>query len=503
MDELQMIFVSSLIGVCTGAIVVALNNGVHGLADLVKEVGAERGTKVGPFLWAPLLGGALVSASYAAFGGVSGLEGTDLPIVKTLAVEGGPGSAVDELGGLSRIERGKRFVGRTAFAAVTLGTGNSLGPEGPSVEIGANVAAFLGDFGSTAWPASKASRDLRLQLLATGCAAGVAAGFNAPLAGLFFAVEVIKPPRSTDDIVPRLLATALAATVVQIGLGSSPAVKGIDFVSTAYVELPVFMLLGAFCGAASALFASARNGANSAFEWLQAKGVPRFLHPLLASGLVALACGFGGFTELLYQGFDNVNALFLFADEYSPLRLLLLLVVKIVLTAVCAGSGLVGGVFAPALFMGACGGALYGQLAGEAAHALGIALSPATDYAAVGGAAALASICNVPVTAVVLLLELTAGTDYSISLPLIAAISLAVWTDQFLERGGKLRGFGIKDVTNEALTRVSMLSAKDAPDTSRIFDSMEKNKDGTVTRKEFQDWISKLGVKLGEEKTEM
>mmetsp|Transcript_46387 Transcript_46387/g.131876 ORF Transcript_46387/g.131876 Transcript_46387/m.131876 type:complete len:161 (-) Transcript_46387:39-521(-) len=148
--------------------------------------------------------------------------------------------------------------------------------------------------------------------------------------------------------------------------------------------------------------------------------------------------------------------------------------------------------------MGACGGALYGQLAGEAAHALGIALSPATDYAAVGGAAALASICNVPVTAVVLLLELTAGTDYAISLPLIAAISLAVWTDQFLERGGKLRGFGIKDVTNEALTRVSMLSGKDAPDTRRIFDIMDKNKDGTVTRQEFQDWISKLGVRAEE-----
>jgi len=206
---------------------------------------------------------------------------------------------------------------------------------------------------------------------------------------------------------------------------------------------------------------------------------------------VALAAGAGGWPELQYEGFNNVNSVLLDADLYPATRLCGLLVGKILLTATCLGSGLVGGVFAPSLFMGAVGGALFGQAASGAAGALGLAISPATDYAAVGGAAVLAAVCNVPLTAVVLLLELSQGTTYAICLPLIAAVSISVYVEAYLQGG--LKGLALRDASRNALSRVSMLEPQAAADAERIFAELDKNKDGAVSSEEFKEWFSTLG----------
>lgn len=509
MDEVRLLLIATGVGVLTGAGVVALNLAVREIRDILFAGGLQASTVI----WQPLCGGLAVSLGLFLVGGPSGAEGTSLPPLRKLAAAGGAGATASAalagggagVGGrglLGPEERARRAVLRAGFAAATLGSGNSLGPEGPSVELGANVAAFLGGFGRAApAPPLLARSDVTLGLLASGCAAGVAAGFNAPIAGLFFAVEVVKPPQSegSESIVSRLLAAAFAAAVVQIGLGASPAVKGITFADAGgltYFELPFFMLLGALCGAASGIFTAAKTFAGPLFEELVLAGIPRTLHPIVGSSAVALVTSVAGLPELLYQGFDNVNSILIQASSLAPERLLAFIFGKIFLTAICAASGLVGGVFAPSLFIGAAAGALYGQAMGFLAQLAGLPISPATDYAAVGGAGVLASICGVPLTAVVLLLELTAGTDYTICLPLIAAVGLSVYVDKALLRGAT--GLALRDVSKDAIQRNAMGSEEEDKQAGLLFDILDKNKDGTVSREEFRAWFVQLGERARE-----
>jgi len=257
-----------------------------------------------------------------------------------------------------------------------------------------------------------------------------------------------------------------------------------------YLELPLYMFLGCLCGIASFAFTRMREFVKPLFDNLAVAGVAREFHPLVASFCVAFAAGGLGMPELLYRGFDNVNVIFAETSSFAPTRLLSDVFGKIVLTGICTGSGLVGGVFAPSFFIGASGGAFYGQCVEALAKLVGWTVSPAQDYASVGAAAALAGICGVPLTAVVLLLELTAGRDYAICLPLIAAVGLSVYTEQALLRGN-IESIKVQDVSQDALAKVAMVEAE--PD--EIFQFLDKNQDGTVTKEEFREWFTTLGVR--------
>ena len=172
----------------------------------------------------------------------------------------------------------------------------------------------------------------------------------------------------------------------------------------------------------------------------------RFAFPVLAAAVVAAVSFYGNLGEVLYKGFENVNLILKEVDgsrqppdafSGDPLtHLFLLIVAKIFLTAVCQSSGQVGGLFAPALFIGACLGGLVGRSLRDFLWPWALWLPelpifksegpfvfsvPAT-YAIVGMAACLGSICNVPLTAVVLLLELAGGKDYGVVLPTVAAV---------------------------------------------------------------------------------
>ncbi|KAM1345953.1 hypothetical protein FF1_035268 [Malus domestica] len=216
-------------------------------------------------------------------------------------------------------------------ACVTLGTGNSLGPEGPSVEIGTSVAKGIG-------AVFDKNSQRRQSLVAAGSAAGIASGFNAAVSGCFFAVESVlwpSPPDSSSISLANttsmvILSAVIASVVSEVGLGSEPAFK-----CTSYMLVFVYNLH-------------------------KTVGLPKFLFPIvggLAIGLMALA-----YPEILYRGFENVD-IFL---EYRPLEkrlsadlLLQLVVAKIGATSLCRASRLVGGYYAPSLFIGAATGMAY------------------------------------------------------------------------------------------------------------------------------------------------
>ena len=515
----DLLAVACGVGLLTGLGVGAFNIAEHGVHDLVfltttayspDRFQVEGMRDVRPETWVQAVGA--VAAPTAAGFAVTGLR------FLAGGFEGEEAPRWGEARGKREGEkdgtwlRGARAAARPALkaaaAVVTLGAGASLGPEGPSVEIGASIAGSLneattssassdqhktagekapslGELGVETRRAKRRrarSASRRLGLVAAGSAAGISAGFGAPIAGLFFAFESVLQPASTrrasskendlDDLGGStgfgalttesvILASVLAAVVSGALLGEQPAFIVPAFELKNLAELPLYLPLGLLCGATAVAFRTSSAVLGEGFAALErgvsvpgsvlddeenetrmtrAFRVPREWHaPLggLAFGVVAAL-----FPEVTYQGFDNVNSMLgaegsPFRTPYSPSLLSGLVLVKLAATALCRQSGLVGGVYAPSLFMGAALGSAYGAALVPLALA-GAPVAPPQAYALVGMAGVLAGICRVPLTAILLLFELT--HDYRIIVPLMGTVGVASWVAGAAERGGKSSG---------------------------------------------------------------
>ena len=214
----------------------------------------------------------------------------------------------------------------------------------------------------------------------------------------------------------------------QAGLGDEPAFHVPKAVPFQFLELPFCLMVGILCGGASALLAAASRSTSDSFESLRNTGVPPVAMPAIGGlmcGSIAIVC-----PEVTYQGFENVNALLQLTETpargYTVPSLAVVVGFKIAASAVCRSSGLVGGVYAPSIFIGAAVGAAFWIGASAPVAASGVTLSSPEMYSLVGAAAMLAAFCRVPLTATLLLFELT--QDYSIILPTLAAVGFARWS---------------------------------------------------------------------------
>jgi H+/Cl- antiporter ClcA/predicted transcriptional regulator len=327
---------------------------------------------------------------------------------------------------ISAVQSGKEFsplkpVMKAIAAAISLGSGASLGPEGPSVEIGANFGILLGQF-------FRVSEERQQLLLGAGAAAGLAAGFNAPIAGVFFALEVVLGSTfQTSKASVVVLSSVVAGLVVQMGMGTQAAFDLPVYEVRSPLELPLYLGLGLCACVVSIAYTNLLKWMKSFFQgevpyftWMSK--IPSEVHPVLGGlcvGLVALVL-----PQILGVGYDTIEAVL--RDVKFPLLLLFtLLGAKLLLTAVSLGSGLVGGIFAPAMFLGAALGAAYGEMLPHLFPMFADNIAAAPAYAMVGMAAVLASTVRAPLTATLLLFEMT--RDYRIVLPLMAAVGLSVW----------------------------------------------------------------------------
>ncbi|KAL9231610.1 hypothetical protein vseg_006814 [Gypsophila vaccaria] len=408
------IICASLVGLLTGISVVLFNVLVHQLRDLLWDGIPLRGASwlreepIGVtwqrIVLVPLFGGLLVSVLNALRDSSS--SSTSAPLRQLL---------------------------NSVAACVTLATGNSLGPEGPSVEIGSSigkgVSSFLGRDSIT-----------KLPLVAAGSAAGIASGFNAAVAGCFFAVESVlwpspdSPLSVTNTTSMVILSAVIASVLSQVGLGTEPAFKVPDYDFRSLTELPLYLLLGILCGVVSLALTRCTTFMLHTAEEIHKGGlVPKAIFPMaggLAVGVVALA-----YPEILYWGFQNVDILLEsrpFVKGLSADLLLQLVGIKILATSICRASGLVGGYYAPSLFIGAATGMAYGKYIAFAVsqshptfHIAFLEVASPQAYGLVGMAATLAGVCEVPLTSVLLLFELT--QDYRIVVPLLGAVGMSSW----------------------------------------------------------------------------
>ncbi|CAI5528810.1 unnamed protein product [Closterium sp. Naga37s-1] len=446
--ESAVLLTACVVGLLTGASVSLFNEAVHAIRDTVwqgvpPEGGSTwlRSQSVAAtwhlHIFVPLAGGVVVGILNTVRSEIK-----DLPLIRQPPRGSSSGSSSD-----SSSDDGSSSTSSTSFAsraaqsaaqnlvavlrpvlkavaaAVTLGTGNSLGPEGPSVEIGASM-------GKGAGKVVQGGRERTIALVAAGSAAGISAGFNAAVAGCFFALESVL--RSSVSSAPASLTTAmvllssvLAAVVSQQILGSDPAVQIPLYEFRSPAELPLYLLLGLCCGGVSiALTRSARLATDAFDRLLLLSLLPPALLPALGGlsvGVISLA-----YPEVLYWGFQNINDLLGSRPLASAPQvdfLLQLVALKVLATAICRGSGLVGGFYAPSLFIGAALGQAYGRLASDVLVAVDpeynlqwIQVAAPQAYAMVGMAATLAGVCQVPLTSVLLLFELTRDYHDSASL---------------------------------------------------------------------------------------
>jgi H+/Cl- antiporter ClcA/CBS domain-containing protein len=404
--ETVVLLLAVAIGGGTGLAVVLFHHLIEWIHNLMLQnlMGAIAPLGAWTLACVPTLGGVIVGLMrwyWKDFGpGISTLISTPQTLVKT-----SPAKATV----------------KSVAASVSLGSGASLGPEGPSVEIGANIGAVLGQ-------ALRVSQERQRLLLGAGAAAGLAAGFNAPIAGVFFALEVVVGSTFAASAVSViLLSSVVASLIAQIGLGAQPAFTLPSYEVRSPLELPLYLGLGLFACLVALAYTQLLQftqrlfkGEIPGFHWMKAIPIP--VRPILGGlcvGITALQ-----FPQVLGIGYETVEAM-LRDVEFSLLLLCGLLVIKLLMTAISLGSGLVGGLFAPAMFLGASLGAAYGKVVAAIfpVAAGGIAAPPA--YAMVGMAAVLAASVRAPLTAILMLFELT--RDYRIILPLMAAVGLSVW----------------------------------------------------------------------------
>lgn len=312
--------------------------------------------------------------------------------------------------------RYNRIPVKTISSALSIGSGASVGPEDPSVQIGANIGSMVGQ-------KLHLSDETIRTLVAAGAAAGIAAAFNAPIAGVFFALEVILGQIGANSMGAIVISAVASAVITQVLSGSQPAFVIPKYAFNSALELPLYFGLGLLAGPLAASYVRLLYAAQDIFNRWQ---VPNWIKPAVAG----LAVGFTGIflPQVFGVGYETIEKI-LAGENLGVLLLIALIIAKLILTPVSIGGGFMGGVFAPSLFLGAVLGAAYGAIAGSLLPSM--ALSTAA-FAMVGMAAVLAGAVHAPLTAIILLFEMT--NDYRIILPLMFSVIVSMLISQIFQR---------------------------------------------------------------------
>ncbi|MFZ1813919.1 MAG: chloride channel protein [Rhizobiaceae bacterium] len=363
----------------------------------------------------------------------------------------------------ARASYGRSIGFRDAIASafvtsLSLGSGASAGREGPVVHLGAAIASAAGrHFRLPDWG--------RRSLLACGVAAAVSASFNAPIAGVLFAHEVILGHYAVRSFVPIVISSVSGTILSRLWFGDVAAFSVPAYQITSFWEFPAFALLGLVCALVSVLFQFSLMSADYVARGIQ---MPLFLRPVaggLAVGILALA-----FPQILGVGYEATDLAL--RNQLSLWLMLALLVVKTAATAITLASRFGGGIFSPSLYLGAMAGGAFGVIAAQIFPDMA---SSQGLYAILGMGAVAAAVLGAPISTTVMVFELTGGYTLSIALLLTVSISNginnALHGHSFFDWQLRMRGLFLQDGPHRHVMRVRKVRdfliplGEDEPDT--------------------------------------
>jgi CIC family chloride channel protein len=348
-----------------------------------------------PFWWkivAPAVGGAI--CGFIIYWFAREAKGHGVPeVMEAVALRGG------------RI-RPRVVLAKMLASGLSIGTGGSVGREGPIVQIGSAIGSTFGQW-------LKIDQRRQRTLVGCGAAAGIAATFNAPVAGALFALEIILGDFGVAQFSPIVISSVAATVVSRHFLGNSPAFVVPEYSLVHWTELFAYAGLGILAGLAALAFIRSLYATEDAFDRLRA---PLPLKSMVGGAIIGLigiqaphifGVGYEAITDALHG-----NLVWQF--------MLILVLVKIVAVSVTIGSGGSGGIFAPSLFVGA----MLGGAVGTVVHLWWPTSAAGTGaYALVGMGAVVAGATHAPITAILIIFEMTG--DYKIILPLMISCIIA------------------------------------------------------------------------------
>jgi len=309
---------------------------------------------------------------------------------------------------------------KSLASALSIGSGGSIGREGPIIQIGAS-------FGSTLGQVIEMPTWERITLVAAGAGGGIAATFNTPIGGILFAIEIMLHEVSVRTLVPVGIATVTATYIGRLFFGPNPSFVIPNLVSSSFNitdpgALVSFVGLGILMGLASAVFIKSLYGAEDLFEeWIPNSYYLRHGLGMLGVGiLMYLTMRWLGHYYIQGVGYATIQDIL--SGGLGPVLILLVLyVAKVLVTAATLGSGASGGVFSPALFMGGTLGAAYGLVLSRFFPSLGAVGAP--GFAVAGMAGVVGGSTGAAMAAIVMIFEMT--RDYGVIIPMAITVVLS------------------------------------------------------------------------------
>ena len=426
-----LLILGILVGVLSGFVAVGFRllilffqkftiNESDGLLDALQRL---------PILWKilmPMIGGAIVGPIIYFFAREA--KGHGVPeVMQAIALKNG-------------VIRPRVAVVKSLASAITISTGGSVGQEGPIIQVGSAVGSTIGQW-------LNVSPERLKILVGCGAAAGIAATFNAPIAGAFFALEVIIGNFGLLSFSPIIISSVMATVVSRAFFGNTPIFAMPLYSLVSVWEVPLYIALGIFTGLIGLAFTESVYASERFFDNLK---MPEYLKTPLGAILLGLLIAlsphvFGG-------GYESIGMML--EGKFVWHGLLFLLVMKLLATSTTLGSGGSGGIFAPALFLGAASGGAFGKLV----HSLfPDATASSGAYAMVGMGAVVSAATHAPITSILILFEIT--NDYKIILPVMIACTIATVIARRLKQDSiytmklTLRGISLNQGREEIIMR--------------------------------------------------
>jgi CIC family chloride channel protein len=309
----------------------------------------------------------------------------------------------------------RRSLVKCLSALFTIASGGSIGREGPLVQLSSLVASLAGRWRNWSTP--------RLRLLVgCGAAAGIASAYNAPIAGALFVAEIVLGSVAMEIFGPLVFSSVIATLTVRGFIGASPLYETQRFRLNGNWELVPYLLLGLGAGLVAPWLIRLLRTTET---WVGRLRAPVYLKMCLGGLIVGVLALFH--PEVCGNGYSTVNGIL--GGRFVWQTLAVILVLKVLATTATFGSGAVGGVFTPTLFVGASLGFLFGN---GAQHLLGSHAVNPSAFALVGMGAFLAATTHAPIMAIIMIFELT--LDYQIILPLMVACVVGYYTSVSIEK---------------------------------------------------------------------